>query len=154
MDTDGTTGVFARAYDEPNRVVQVGFAGGRAIAISFPGTVPDDATTEHVLLDRIGDYLRGERETFGDVDTGLTVPSDQRRVLEAVAGVPYGESVSLSRVTRLAGLDDNDPDDLEFVTTALRGNPIPILIADHRVEGGPYATPAELRTTLRRVEGI
>ncbi len=154
MDTDGTSGVFARAYDEQDCVVQVGFAGGRVIAVSFPERVPDDATTEHALLDRIGDYLRGGRETFDDVTTGLTVPTDHRRVLEALGDVPYGESVSVSRVTRLAGFDDNDPDDLELVTTALRENPIPILIADHRVEGGPYATPAEPRTTLRRAEGI
>jgi len=31
------------------------------------------------------------------------------------------------------------------VTTALRKNPIPLLIADHRIAGGPYATTQEVR---------
>jgi len=40
------------------------------------------------------------------------------------------------------------------VTDALRENPIPILFPDHRVQGGPYATPGEVRAELRRVEGL
>ncbi len=152
-DTD-TSGVFAREYDDLDTVVEVGFAGGRVIAVSFPETIPADADIDHALLDRISEYLRGERETFDDVDTALTVPTDQRTVLDALGDVPYGESISVSRLTRLAGLDDNEPEDLELVTSALRENPIPILIADHRVAGGPYATPAELRNTLRRVEDL
>ena len=68
--------------------------------------------------------------------------------------MPYGESVSVSRLTRMAGLDDNDADDLSDVKAALRGNPIPILLADHRVEGESYATPRAVRATLRRVEGL
>ncbi|MBP1921188.1 methylated-DNA-[protein]-cysteine S-methyltransferase [Halorubrum alkaliphilum] len=154
MNDTGTSGVFAREYDDLDAVVEVGFAGGRVIAVSFPGAVADDADTEHALLDRIGDYLRGDRETFGDIDTALTVPTDRRAVLDALDDVPYGESVSVSRLTRLAGLDDNEPEDLELVTSALRANPIPILIADHRVEGGPYATPGDVRATLRRLEDI
>ncbi|MFC6753597.1 MGMT family protein [Halorubrum tibetense] len=154
MDTSGVSGVFAREYDGLERSVEVGFAGGRVIAISFPETVPDDADTDHTLLDRIGDYLRGERDHFDDVDTGLTVPTEERRVLDALREVPYGESVSVSRLTRTVGLDDNDADDLGDVKSALRENPIPILLADHRVEGGPYATPQAVRATLRRIEGI
>jgi len=154
MNTTGVSGVFAREYEEFDIVVEVGFAGGRVIAVSFPEAVPEDADTDHALLDRVGDYLRGEGETFDDVDTGLTVPTDQRAVLDALAGVPHGESVSMSRLTRLAGLDDNDAEDLELVTGALRENPIPILIADHRVEGGPYATPEAVRATLRSLEEI
>ena len=152
--TSGTSGVFAREYEALDRAVEVGVAGGRVIAISFPETVPDDADTEHTLLDRIDEYLRGEHDRFDDIDTGLTVPTEERRVLDALREVPYGESVSVSRLTRTVGLDDNDADDLGDVKAALRGNPIPILLADHRVEGGPYATPRAVRATLRRVEGL
>lgn len=154
MTSMGTSGVFAREYDAIDSAVEVGFAGGRVIAVSFPEAVPADADTDHDLLDRFGDYFRGEREGFSNVAVGLTVPTDKRGVLEALRDVPYGESVSVSRLTRLAGLDDNDPEDLELVTAALRGNPTPVLVADHRVEGGPYATPRDVRTDLRRVEGL
>ncbi|GAB7092034.1 MGMT family protein [Halorubrum luteum] len=154
MVSMGTSGVFARAYDELDAAVEVGFAGGRVIAVSFPATPPDDAAGDHQLLDRIGAYLRGEPDEFTDVAIGLTVPTDQRAVLEALRDVPYGEAVSVSRVTRLAALDDNDPDDLDLVKRTLRENPVPLLIPDHRVQGGPYATPAGVRDTIRRLEEI
>jgi methylated-DNA-[protein]-cysteine S-methyltransferase len=154
MDTTGTSGVFAREIDEIGRAVEVGFAGGRVISVSFPATAPSDATADHDLLDRIEAYLGGDRDAFDGVATGLTVPTDRREVLEALETIPYGEEVSVSRLTRLAALDADDPEDLEVVTSALRENPIPILFPDHRVQGGPYATPGEVRAELRRVEGL
>lgn len=154
MSTTGTSGVFARQYDAIGRAVEVGFAGGKLIAVSFPADVPDDADADHPVLDRIGDHLAGGDERFDDVEIGLTVPTDDRRVLEALRELPPGESSSVSRLTRLAGLDDDDAADLESVTQALRENPLPIVLPDHRVEGGPYATPGEVRSTLRRVEGL
>lgn len=152
--TTGTSGVFARRYEELSAAIEVGFAGGRVIAVSFPETVPDDAETDHELLDRFGAYLRGEPDEFADVAVGLTVPTDQRVVLERLRDVGYGEQASVSRLTRLAALDDNDPDDLDVVTRALRENPLPILLPDHRIRGGPYATPSAIRTSLRRTEDL
>ncbi len=150
----GTSGVFARSYDDLDRSIEVGFAGGRVIAISFPEQMPADADEDHHLLDRFGEYIGGDRDDFAGVAVGLTVPTDRRDVLGALRDVRYGEEVSVSRLTRLAGLDADDPDDLETVTAALRENPIPILFADHRVQGGPYATPAGVRETLRTIEGL
>ncbi|MDZ5810010.1 MGMT family protein [Halorubrum sp. AD140] len=154
MNATGTTGVFAREFDEIDGAVEVGFAGGRVIAVSFPAHAPADADPDHDLLDRIGAYLRGEPDGFDDVAVGLTVPTDRRAVLEALRTVPYGEEVSVSRLTRLAALDADDPDDLELVTSALDENPIPLFLPDHRVQGGPYATPGDVRDAVRRVEGL
>ena len=154
MSTTGTSGVFAREYDAIGRAVEVGFAGGKLIAVSFPADVPADADADHPVLDRIGDHLAGGDERFDHVEIGLTVPTEERRVLEALRELPVGESSSVSRLTRLAGLDDNDAADLELVTRALRENPLPIVLPDHRVEGGPYATPGEVRSTLRHLEGV
>jgi len=150
----GTSGVFARAYADLDRTIEVGFAGGRVIAVSFPTGVPEDAKERHALLDRFETYLRGEPESFIDVAVGLTVPTDQRDVLTVLRDIRHGEEVSVSRLARLAGLDPNDPDDLETVARALRENPTPILVPDHRVGGGPYATPEDVRDTLRSIEGI
>jgi len=154
INTTGTSGVFAREFDSLDRAVEVGFAGGRVISVSFPAAVPADAEPDHDLLDRIGAYLRGERDEFAEVAVGLTVPTDRRDVLEALRTIPYGEEVSVSRLTRLATLDPDDPDDLELVTSALAENPIPLVFPDHRVQGGPYATQGEVREALRRVEGL
>jgi len=176
MQSTGTSGVFARHFEEIGRAVEVGFAGGRVIAVSFPAETPADAEADHGLLDRIGAYLQGEpadegvstgdsagggvgpatrgADPFDDVQIGLTVPTDQRRVLDALRSVPSGESVSVSRLARSAGYDDNDADDLDTVTRALSENPIPLLLPDHRVQGGPHATPGEVRDVLRRVERV
>jgi len=54
----------------------------------------------------------------------------------------------------MANLDPNEPDDVRTAKEALRGNPVPLVVPDHRVQGGPYATPAEVRETLRSVEDL
>ncbi|MFA9515806.1 MGMT family protein [Halopenitus sp. H-Gu1] len=154
MSLAGTTGVYARSYERLDRAIKIGFASGHVISVSFPRTIPEDVDTDHELLDRISEYLEGSEETFADVELGLTLPTDRRAVLEAVESVPYGESASVSRITRMAGRDDNDPEDLEFVKDALRDNPTPLFVPDHRVEGGPYATPSDVRETFRDVEEL
>ncbi|TKX75155.1 methylated-DNA--[protein]-cysteine S-methyltransferase [Halorubrum sp. GN11_10-6_MGM] len=154
MSLSGTSGVYARKFGAIDRAVQVGFAGGRVISVSFPAEPPADAEGDHDLLDRVDAYLGGERDEFAEVALGLTVPTDQREVLEALRSLPYGEEVSVSRLTRLSGFDPDDADDLETVTAALDDNPIPVLLPDHRVSGGPYATPGDVRSALRRIEGI
>jgi len=160
MDEAEASGVFARTYSlesttgSHETTVEVGLAGGRVVSVSFPGRVPSDASTTHPLLDRIGAALTGATDGFTDVDIALTVPTDQRRVLDALRSVPAGDAVSVSALARMAGLDANDPDDIETVTGAIRANPVAIIIGDHRVEGGPYATPAPVRAALRDAEGI
>jgi methylated-DNA-[protein]-cysteine S-methyltransferase len=142
-------GVFAREFD--GVVVEVGVASGRVVGVSFPETVSDDTEPDHPLLDRLAAYFAGEEDHFDDVQVALTVPTTQRSVLEAVRNVPYGETVSLQRVARLAGFDDEDDDDLATVEAALGENPVPLFVPDHRVEG-PGATPPEVVRLLRSVE--
>ncbi|WP_251329894.1 MGMT family protein [Haloplanus pelagicus] len=144
-------GLCAREAPTLGRAVQVGIAGDRVMGVSFPETVPADADPEHPLLDRVFDYLDGATDHFDDVAVALTVPTEQRAVLEAARNVPYGETVDVARLARLAGLDDDDEDDLDTVRTALRENPVPLFIPDHRI-AGPGATPADVADRLRDLE--
>ncbi|QGX94714.1 methylated-DNA--[protein]-cysteine S-methyltransferase [Haloplanus rallus] len=144
-------GLYARDAPTLGRAIQVGLAGDRVISVSFPETVPADADPDHPLLDRVFAYLDGAEDHFDDVEVALTVPTEQRTVLEAARNVPYGETVSVSRLARLAGLDDDEADDLEAVRAALRENPVPLFIPDHRIEG-PGATPPAVAERLRDVE--
>jgi methylated-DNA-[protein]-cysteine S-methyltransferase len=145
-------GVHAREFDRLGRTVQIGEASGRVISVSFPDSPPADAVSEHALLDRIAAYLDGEEDHFDDVTVALTVPTDQRRVLEAVRKVPYGRTVDVERIARLAGLDDEDESDVQTVRTALRENPVPLFIPDHRVSDASGATPTDVARRLRAVE--
>ncbi|WP_372910073.1 methylated-DNA--[protein]-cysteine S-methyltransferase [Salinigranum sp.] len=151
MDPDAATdaGIFARAFDDC--VVELGVASGRVVGVSFPDDVPDDAASDHPLLDRVAAYLAGEHDHFDDVPVALTVPTAQRSVLEAVRNVPYGETVSVERLARIAGFDPEDDEDRRTVETALRENPVPLFVPDHRVEG-TGATPERVARLFRSLE--
>ena len=152
MCAQNSSGVFAREFTQIGRTVEIGVASGQLISVSFPDTLTQNINQTHPLLDRISAYLDGAQDSFNDVAIALTVPTTERRVLLALRKVSYGESVTVSRLTRMSGGDPDSPDDLEQVITALRENPIPIIIADHRVEGGPYATPSRCRDQLQQIE--
>jgi len=145
-------GIFARQFDSLDCVVQLGIASGRAIDVSFPEAVPADADADHELLDSVQEYLNGDPTAVDDADIGLTVPTDQRAVLEALDTVSPGSTITVSRLARIAGLDPSEQDSLDTVRDALRNNPVPIFLPDHRVRDGQGATPPQVAAALRRLE--
>lgn len=151
---DAEAGIYAREVAYLDCYVQCGTAQGRVISLSFPST-PDDHETDHELLDRIEAYLEGDPDDFTDVEIALTVPTDQRSILEQVREIPYGEEVGCERLARMTpGLDVDTDDAARTVREALAGNPVPLLIPDHRVRNGPSAAPARIEQKLRAVEGL
>ena len=147
--SSGGTGLYARAFDDVG-VVQIGAAAGKAISVSFPDEAPADAEADHPALDAVAAALAG-RTDLRTVDVALTVPTDQRDVLEAVRKVPPGERASLAQVAHMAGLDPDDAEDLATIRAALRENPIPLFVPDHRVEG-EWATPPDVAARFREAE--
>lgn len=145
-------GVFARESDRLGRAVQIGVASGSVISVSFPESAPADADADHPLLDRVFAYLDGAEDHFDDVPVALTVPTDHRSVLDAVRKLPHGETVELRRVIRMAGMDPEDDDDASTARTALRENPVPLFVPDHRVDDASGATPDAVARRLRQVE--
>lgn len=148
-------GIYAREFESLDAVVQLGVAGDRVISVSFPQVVAPNAETDHELLDRVADYLAGEEDHFDDVTVGLTLPTDQRAVLEAVRNVPYGEAVSIERLLRM--VPERDPeseDDRQLARDALADNPVPLFVPDHRIRDAPSGAPAAVAQKLRDVEGI
>ena len=146
-------GVYARESDRLGRAVELGVVAGRVLSVSFPREFPEDADPDHPLLDRLFDYLDGAEDDFDDVTLAITVPTDQRNVLEAVRNVPYGDTVTLDLVVRMTtGLDHEDEADLETAREALRSNPVPVFVPDHRVTDAEGATPPDVAETLRSIE--
>ncbi|WP_254767271.1 MGMT family protein [Salinilacihabitans rarus] len=158
MEDVSEAGIYARQSPYLERFVQVGVASGRVLRVSFPENPDDDADTgtDHPILERIFEYLDGVHEVaFDDVQVALTVPTDQRRVLETVRTIPYGEQVDVKALARMTpDLDPEDDDDVILVRTALDGNPAPILIPDHRVRDGPSAAPPAVEQKLRSLEEL
>lgn len=149
-------GIYARYVPALDRHVQIGVAGSKLVHVSIPGTPDDDASEDHDLLDRLVTVLAGEREAdLADVEVGLTVPTDQRAVLETLRTVPAGTSTDVEALARMTpGLDPEDDAAGETVRRALAGNPVPIVVPDHRVDGIEGVTPAPVRRRLREQEGI
>lgn len=148
-------GIYAREFDYLERYVQFGEAQTRIISLSFPAVPDEGASESHDLLDRIEAYLEGVEDSFEDVTVALTVPTDQRSVLETVREIPYGEEVDREQLARMTpGLDASDEADRETVRTALAENPVPLLIPDHRVRDAPSGAPAAVEQKLRALENL
>ena len=150
---DGAAGIHARRRDDLGRVVQIGVAGGKLLAVSFPAEADPAATPDHPLLDRLERYLDGERDDFADVDVALTLPTARRRVLESLRAVGHGETVDVARLASMTpGLDPDEPEALDVVRAALASNPVPVVVPDHRVVDGRSTAPAEVVEHLRSLE--
>lgn len=149
------SGIYAREYSYLESFVQLGVAQQRVISVSFPSRPDDEAEGTHDLLDRIEAYLEGSEDDFADVAVAMTMPTDERRVLEAVRDIPYGEDATVAEVGAMAaGLEGDDTEIHEQVRRALDANPAPIFIPDHRVRDGPSAAPPAIEQRLRSVEGL
>lgn len=103
---------------------------------------------------QISEYVRGERRSF-DVALDLEEGSPfRRRVLEELARVPYGETVSYGELAERCGR----PGAARAVGNAVGRNPVPVVLPCHRVvrsDGTPgeYGGGRERKRQLLRLEG-
>ena len=85
-----------------------------------------DAISE--AASQINEYLTGSRKVF-DLSLSYDGTPFKKSVLEAVMGIPYGETRSYSEVAETVG----SPKAFRSVGTACAENPLPIIIPCHRV---------------------
>lgn len=98
------------------------------------------------------EYFAGKRRTF-DVPLAPTGSAFQQAVWDAVVALPYGEAYTTADVARALG----KPESYRSVGTAVRKNPLPVLVPDHRIVGAngrPTGTgaAARLRGALLELE--
>jgi len=79
---------------------------------------------------QLAEYFEGRRTTF-DVPLELAGSPFQRRVWEALQGIPYGETVSYGELARRVGA----PSAARAVGVANRENPVAVIVPCHRVIG-------------------
>ncbi|GAD52411.1 6-O-methylguanine DNA methyltransferase DNA binding domain [Halarchaeum acidiphilum MH1-52-1] len=148
-------GLYALRSSYLDRYVQLGVAGDRVISVSFPKDPDEDAEDDHPLFDRLNAYLEGVEDDFADVAVGLTMPTNQRAVLETVREIGYGEQVTVDALTRMTpGLDADEEADCQLARTALAENPVPLVIPDHRVRDAPSGAPPDVEQKVRSLEGL
>jgi len=115
--------------------------------------VPAARDRVEALGEKVAAALAGERKVV-PLDLSRTTPF-QRRVLEAVRGIPRGEVRPYVWVAREAGSAGAS----RAVGNIMANNPIPLLVPCHRVvrndgHAGSYAFGADEKVRLLKLEGV
>jgi methylated-DNA-[protein]-cysteine S-methyltransferase len=113
---------------------------GAVCGVSFgavPGGEPTPTELERggpvlsAALEQLRDYFAGERTDF-DLPAAIRRGSEfERAVWAQIAAIPYGETMSYGAIARAVG----DPGAAQAVGHACNRNPLPIIVACHRVIG-------------------
>jgi methylated-DNA-[protein]-cysteine S-methyltransferase len=128
---------------------------GRLVALRFGEPAGGGGTTPELqaAVEQLGEYFAGRRRTF---DLALTLPENpfDRRVLEALRQIPYGESTTYGRLTARLGLPAAH---VRRVGGAIARNPLAIIVPCHRVLGADgsltgYAGGLERKARLLALE--
>jgi len=106
------------------------------------------------IITQLTEYFSGKRTQF-DVKTKLTLPPFYLKVLETVAKIPYGQTISYKQIADEVG----NPKGSRAVGSANARNPLPIIIPCHRVIAangrfGGYAGGTYLKKYLIEFERL
>jgi methylated-DNA-[protein]-cysteine S-methyltransferase len=106
---------------------------GRITIVRFSGRrgAPIDSPELEAAAAQLEQYFSGARRVF-DLPLDLRASEFDRRILDAVAEIPYGERISYGELAARFGITGED---VRKVGAAVGRNPLPILIPCHRVVG-------------------
>lgn len=144
---NGLCAVALRSPGIPGRVKALAEKQGRRL-------VPDAEAVRPYFV-QVEQYLKGERQEFDlPIDWRCVGTEFERKVLQALQQVKFGEVVSYSDLARQIG----KPRSARAVGMAMARNPIPIVLPCHRVirqDGslGGYGGGLELKQRLLTLEG-
>ena len=129
-------GPLALACDAANVVRGLSFGDGLITAMrrDYPGAILNNGEAPAAAAREIGAYFDGDRAALGRVPwslDGAATEGIQPRVWRALAEVPAGVTISYGEMARRAG----EPGAAQAAGTALNRNPIPLVLACHRVVG-------------------
>lgn len=134
---DSPIGPLALACDAAGVVRGLSFGDGLigAMRREYPGAALVEGETPVAAAREIAAYFDGDREALTRVDWSLdgAAAGDgfQARVWRALAAVPAGVTISYGEMAKRAG----EPGAAQAAGTALNRNPIPLILACHRVIG-------------------
>ena len=129
----------------------VGFPAGKMRREPEPGWVEDPSPFTDTVQ-QLDEYFAGERTAF-DLALNPSGTEFQKQVLDALQGIPYGETVTYKDIAERIGR----PKAVRAVGAANGRNPIPIIIPCHRVIGSGgqltgFGGGLETKAALLRLE--
>jgi methylated-DNA-[protein]-cysteine S-methyltransferase len=139
-------------------VGELWFSGTALAWHDFPRYASQDHVPQarHALVDRVRRYLAGARDTFGDVELDLSWCTPfQRRVVETMRAIPYGETATYGEVAALAG----HPNAQRAVGSVCAANRFALVVPCHRVVAadglGSYGSLGpDYKRRLLELEGV
>jgi methylated-DNA-[protein]-cysteine S-methyltransferase len=111
---------------------------------------------DHPLVERVRGHFRGARESFADVELDLAWCTPfQRRVVEALRSIPYGETATYGEVAALAV----HPNAQRAVGSVCAADRFSLVVPCHRVVGadalGSYGSHGVgYKRRLLELEGV
>lgn len=161
---DSPIGRLALACDAAGAVRGLSFAGpegdglARAMRREYPDAALSEGATPSAVAAVLAAYFDGDRQALQrapwSLDGARAGDGFQARVWRALAEVPAGVTISYGEMARRAG----EPGAAQAAGVALNRNPIPLLLACHRVVGADggmvgFGGGLERKTWLLRHEG-
>lgn len=134
-------GPLALACDDDGVLRGVSFGDGliKAMQREYPGAGLKDGETPAAVERALAAYFDGDREALTrarwSLDGASAGDGFQARVWRALADVPAGMTISYGDMARRAG----EPGAAQAAGVALNRNPIPLVLACHRVVGADGA---------------
>jgi O-6-methylguanine DNA methyltransferase len=116
--------------------------------------IVDDADFHQEATGQLDEYFAGKRRQF-ELALDVRGTAFQRRVWDAVAAVPYGQTRSYAEIARAVGA----PRGMRAVGAANGANPLPLIIPCHRVIGSHgglhgYGGGLDVKAKLLELEGV
>ncbi|WP_396595511.1 methylated-DNA--[protein]-cysteine S-methyltransferase [Brevundimonas sp. R86498] len=153
-------GALALAVDAEGRLRGVSFGDGlrRAMTRAYPGVEMVEGAVPEAVAEPLMAYFGGDRAALTRIDWSLDGAAGdggfQARVWRALWDVPVGVTLSYGEMARRAG----ERGAAQAAGVALNRNPIPLVLACHRVVGTDGAMVGfggglERKTWLLRHEG-
>ena len=144
-------------FDTPLGIMAVGEEDGCITRVWLPdSTMPRLMPHMTPLLERaqgqIMEYLNGQRQEF-DLPLAFVGTDFQKKVWKALTQIPYGTTTTYGALAETVGC----PGGARAVGMANHRNPLPILVACHRVVGAKgqltgYAGGLEMKRALLELE--
>jgi methylated-DNA-[protein]-cysteine S-methyltransferase len=132
---DSPIGPLGLATDEAGVVVGCSFEGvgdlERVMRRVWPGAHISPGEAPASVIEALDAYFSGQRDALDRVNWRVPGDDFQARVWRALADIPPGVTIAYGEMARRAG----EPGAAQAAGVALNRNPIPLILACHRVVG-------------------
>ncbi len=126
---------YSSYYDSPIGIININTSEDNIFSLYFVDEEIDEDIESPLSIkvkEELDAYFNGNLTSFSLYN--YFISGLEKRVLDIVSNIPYGETMTYKEVARLLGNEDIvDP-----VITVLNNNPCPILLPCHRVVKDDY----------------